>query len=292
MNEKTAYLRKNFESVPCTVIEPSRSYFNIAWKEVFAYYELLFLLAKRDVTVIYKQTILGPFWFFVQPILSAGIFSVIFGMVAKIPTDGIPPFVFYMTGTIMWNYFSAVLNACAMSLFGNSALLSKVYFPRLIMPFSALLSNLVFLLLNFCVFGLVYGWSLFHGAPMHPSWSLLALPLVVLYTAFLGLGFGLWVAALTTKYRDMRFVLQFVLQLWMYLTPIIYPASIVANAWYRWLVWCNPVSIAIETTRYMFTGQGQVGLVPILMGVCITALVTFSGLIVFNRVQRNFVDTI
>ena len=275
-----------------TVIEPTKSYFTIRWREILEYRDLLFLLARRNVTVVYKQTILGPAWFFIQPIITSIVFTVIFGRVAKIGTGGIPHFVFYMSGLAMWNYFNAVLSSSASSLVGNAGLLSKVYFPRLIIPFSAVLSNFAHFLLNLAIFVVFYLYFFLTGASFSPSWWLLALPLVILYTALVGLGFGLWVAALTTKYRDLRMALPFVLQMWLYATPVIYPASGVVQPLFQAVLWANPMSIAVELNRYLFTGVGGVGLVPILIGLAVTTVVLVSGLFVFNRVQRNFVDTV
>ena len=187
-----------------TVIEPTKSYFTIRWREILEYRDLLFLLARRNVTVVYKQTILGPAWFFIQPIITSIVFTVIFGRVAKIGTGGIPHFVFYMSGLVMWNYFNAVLSSSASSLVGNAGLLSKVYFPRLIIPFSAVLSNFAHFLLNLAIFVVFYLYFFLTGASFSPSWWLLALPLVILYTALVGLGFGLWVAALKEMRRLLR----------------------------------------------------------------------------------------
>ena len=275
-----------------TIIEPTKSYLSIKWKEIFEYRDLLVLLAKRDITVVYKQTILGPIWFLIQPIITAVVFTVIFGRVAKIATGGIPHFVFYMSGTVMWNYFSSVLNNSATSLIGNSTLLSKVYFPRLIMPFASVLSNFVHFLLNMAIFVVFYLYFFLAGSPLQPSWWIVALPLVIVYTALVGLGFGLWVAALTTKYRDLRFALPFILQMWMYATPIVYPASGVSDPVFRMILWANPMSVAVELNRYVFTGISSISLAPVLIGVVVMTVVLVSGIVVFNRVQRNFVDTI
>ncbi len=275
-----------------TVIESDRSYFNIRWREILEYRDLLWFLAKRDITIVYKQTILGPAWFFIQPIIMSIVFTVIFGRVAKIGTEGIPHFVFYMSGLVVWNYFNAVLGSSAASLVGNAGLLSKVYFPRLIIPFSAVLSNFAHFLLNMAIFVVIYLYFFINGANFSPSWWLLALPLVIIYTALVGLGFGLWVAALTTKYRDLRFALPFVLQIWLYATPVIYPASGVVQPVLRTLMWANPVSVAVELNRYLFTGVGGFGLDSILLGLGVTAVVLTSGLFVFNYVQRTFVDSV
>ncbi len=275
-----------------TVIEPTKSFIKINWREIAEYRDLLFMLAKRDITVVYKQTVLGPLWFLIQPIVTAVVFTVIFGHVAKIKTGGIPYFVFYMSGTVMWNYFAGVLNNSATSLIGSTHLLSKVYFPRLIVPFASVVSNLAHLGLNTLILVVFCVYYYFAGGAISPSPVLLALPLVVFYTALVGLGFGLWVAAATTKYRDLRFALPFILQMWMYATPIVYPASGVVKPAYRFIMWLNPMSVSVELNRWMFTGVNNVEPMAILIGVASTALVLASGLYLFNRVQCNFVDTV
>lgn len=275
-----------------TVIEPTKSLFKINWREIAEYRDLLVLLARRDITVVYKQTLLGPLWFVIQPVIMSIVFTVIFGRVAKIPTDGIPGFVFYMGGMVMWNYFSAVLNNSGTSLIGNANLLSKVYFPRLVIPLSAVVSNLAHLLVNFGIFAVFYVYYCVKGASIHPTWWILSLPLLVAYTALVGLGFGLWVAAITTKYRDMRLALPFVLQIWMYATPIVYSASGVVDPFFRRVLWANPMSVSIQLNRYIFTGLGGIDAGAVLQGLVVTALVLLSGIVVFNRVQRNFVDTV
>ena len=192
----------------------------------------------------------------------------------------------------MWNYFRAVLGSSATSLFGNAHLLSKVYFPRLVIPFSSVLSNLVHLFLNMLILVAFCSYYYFTGSIISPTYMLFAMPLLILYTALVGLGFGLWVAAATTKYRDLRFALPFILQMWMYATPIVYPASGVVKPAFRLIMWANPMSVAVELNRIMFTGIGVIEPVSILIGVVSTIIVLVGGLFVFNRVQCNFVDTV
>lgn len=275
-----------------TIIQPTRSFLHFGWKSIFAYRDLLLLLAHRDVTVIYKQTLLGPLWFVVQPILLSVVFTVLFSVVARLPTEGVPPFIFYMSGLTMWNYFSSVLNACGGSLVSQINLLSKVYFPRLIVPLSVLVSNLVFFSINFLVFIGFYVYFYLKGASYQPSLWILALPLVVLYTGLVGLGFGLWVAAITTKYRDLGLALPFILQLWMYSSPIFYSTSIVVTPLYRAILFLNPMSVAIEANRFIFLGAPQIDPFALLVGVLIMIVVLLTGLCAFNRVQHNFVDVI
>lgn len=277
------------------IIQPTKNFFKINFKELIEYRDLLMLLVKRDLTVIYKQTILGPIWFLIQPLITTIVFTVIFGKVADIPTDDLPHIVFYMSGIVVWNYAQGVMNTAGNSLATNSAMLSKVYFPRLIIPISGIISNLVYLGLNtlmFLGFYLYYYFSQTGANQFGPTWALCAFPLLIIYTGIVGLGVGLWVSAITTKYRDFRFMLPFIVQVWMYVTPIIYPVNVVQNPLYRAIIWANPVSIAVELNRYMFTGNASLDSVGFIIG-CVSALVIFlSGLALFNKVQRNFVDVI
>ena len=275
-----------------TVIKANIQCWRIDWREIFEYRDLLVLLVKRDLTAVYKQTILGPLWFVLQPLLTTVIFTIIFGTVAKIPTDGVPHFIFYMSGTIFWNYFQGVLNHGAESLVGNTNVLSKVYFPRLIIPLSGVIINLAHLALNFTLFLGFFGWFMLQGSEMSPNGWLFLLPVLILQCGLMGLGFGLWVSALTIKYRDLRFALPFLVQLWMYATPIVYPASLVQNPSLKLILWLNPMTAVVEFSRHGFTGQGSVDLSGLSLSWAVTLLVLISGLFLFNKVQRTFVDTI
>lgn len=277
------------------IIQPTKNFFKINIKELVEYRDLLMLLVKRDLTVIYKQTVLGPLWFLIQPLITTVVFTIIFGKVANISTDGLPHIVFYMSGIVIWNYAQGVMNTAGNSLATNSTMLSKVYFPRLIIPLSGVISNLVYLGLNMLMFLTFYFYYYLiqtGTTQFAPTWALLAFPLLIFYTAIVGLGVGLWIAAITTKYRDFRFMLPFIVQVWMYATPIIYPASVVSNPLYRWLIWANPVSIAVELNRYMFTGQTTLALTEIIIGCVSTIIIFLFGLAFFNKIQKNFVDVI
>lgn len=275
-----------------TIIKAGSPWWRIDFREIWEYRDLLLLLVKRDLTAIYKQTVLGPLWFVIQPLLTTIVFTIIFGNVAKIPTEGVPPFVFYMSGTIFWNYFAGVLNHGAGSLVANTNVLSKVYFPRLIIPLSGVFINFAHLALNFVLF-LGFGvWFLWQGSEMSPNSWLLLLPVLILQCGLMGLGFGLWVSAMTIKYRDLRFALPFLIQLWMYATPIVYPASLVVRPSLKLLLWLNPMTAVVEFSRYGFTGQGSADLVGLGLSWAVTLLVLVSGLFLFNKVQRTFVDTI
>jgi lipopolysaccharide transport system permease protein len=275
-----------------TIIKANAAWWRIDWRELFEYRDLLVLLVKRDLTAIYKQTVLGPLWFVIQPLLTTIVFTIIFGNVARIPTDGVPHFVFYMSGTILWNYFQGVLNHGANSLVANTSLLSKVYFPRLIIPLSGVAVHLAHLALNLVLFLGFYAWFLVHGSTMAPNTWLLLLPVLVLQCGLMGLGFGLWVSAMTIKYRDLRFALPFLTQLWMYATPIVYPASLVVRPSMKLILWLNPMTAVVEFSRYGFTGQGSPDLQGLGLSWAVTLAVLVSGLFLFNKVQRTFVDTI
>ena len=276
-----------------TVIQANTPWWEIPFGELVEYRDLLRMLILRDLATVYKQTILGPLWFFIQPFMMTVVFTVIFGKVAKIATGGIPHFVFYMSGTVVWNYFQGVLNTSANCLLSNAGLFSKVYFPRLIIPLSGVFTNLVLLGLNMVMFLAVYLYYLAKpGTAMDPGWALWLLPVLVLHTAMAGLGFGLWVSGLTTKYRDLKFALPMLLQMWMYATPIVYPASGVVNPWFRAVLWLNPMSAIVEYARYAFTGLNPIPAAALVASWGVTLLVLASGVVFFNKVQRTFVDTI
>jgi len=275
-----------------TILRGQTPWWCINWREVVEYRDLLGLLVRRDLTAIYKQTVLGPLWFVIQPLLTTVVYTIIFGSVARIPTDGIPHFVFYMSGTVLWNYFQGVLNHGAVSLVANAQVLSKVYFPRLIIPLSGVLVHLAHLALNLILFLGFYGWYLWRGGGMNPNAWLFMLPVLILQCGLLGLGFGLWVSALTTKYRDLGFALPFLVQLWVFATPIVYPASLVTRPAWKLLLWLNPMTAVVEFCRHGFTGQGQPPLSGLALSWGVTLCVLVSGLFLFNRVQRTFVDTI
>ena len=277
----------------CIHIRASRGWFDIPWRDVLAHRELLLLLARRDISVIYKQTIFGPAWFLIQPVLTALVFSVVFGRIAKIPTSGMPRFLFYMSGLLVWNYFKGVMEGAGQSFHSAKALFTKVYFPRLVVPLSYPLSHLLFLGLNAVVFLLFYAWHVFaKGLPLRPTWWLLAAPLLVLWVAAAALGFGLIVAALTTKYRDLRHALPFIMQVWMFSSAVIFPVNGVQDPLFQTVLKFNPLGVAIEAVRHMLMGRGTVTWDAIGCSGAVIAAALVLGLGAFNRAQRNFVDTI
>ncbi|MEO8884779.1 MAG: ABC transporter permease [Mucilaginibacter sp.] len=268
--------------------------FGLGLKDVWQYRDLLLLLVRRDFVSFYKQTILGPIWFFVQPIITILIYNLIFNNLAQISTDGIPGPIFYLAGTIIWNYFSDCLTKTSTVFKDNAAILGKVYFPRLIMPISIVLSNLIRFGVQFLLFMLlliIYG---FKSAPIYPNMYILLFPVLIILIAALGLGLGMIISAVTTKYRDLAFVVTFGIPLLMYTTTVIYPLSeaIAKYPTFSWIIKFNPVTAVIETFRYGFTGKGHFSWAMLGYSGAITAIILFIGIIIFNRVEKNFIDTV
>ena len=275
-----------------TKISKNRRLFYINFKELFEYKELLTLYAKRDISVIYKQTILGPVWFLLQPLLMALIFSFIFGYIIRVSTDGMPRIVFYLSGLLVWNSFRAILEGVGQTFVGAKNVFAKIYFPRLIPAFSQIISNFVFFLLNLVVFLIFYIYYLCHGASFAPNWWVLCLPLIFIWVAVAAFSFGLVICSLTVKYRDLKFALPFILQCWMYGSPIIFPIRGISNPIIQQIMLCNPVATAVEFVRYAFTGYGVVQPQAFIYSSVLVLVVLCIGIMSFNRVQYNFVDTI
>jgi lipopolysaccharide transport system permease protein len=276
------------------VIRPTRGWFTLNLAEVWRYRDLLMLLIHRDFVAKYKQTILGPAWFVLQPLLITVVFSVIFGEIAKIPTDGLPPVLFYLAGLLGWSYFAQTFQSTSGTLVNNAGLFGKVYFPRLVVPLSAVISNFFAFALQLVT--LLTVWIYFKlftdtGGLFGFSAGIVWLPLVVLQVAALSLGVGLWLSALTAKYRDFTFLSGFIIQIWMYATPVIYPLSQIPEKW-RWIAVLNPMSMPVEAIKLMFLGQGTFIPAYLALSVGVTSLLFLSGIVVFNKVEKTFVDTI
>jgi len=275
-------------------ITPKSSLFDLRLKDTWHYRDLLLLLVRRDFVSFYKQTILGPVWFFLQPIITILIYNLVFNNLAKISTDDVPAPLFYLAGTIMWNYFSDCLTKTSTVFKDNAAMLGKVYFPRLIMPLSIVLSNLVRFAVQFILFLVMMAiyWS--RGFSIAPNSALLLFPVLILLIAALGLGLGMIISAVTTKYRDLAFVVTFGVPLLMYTTTVIYPLSTAVAKYpaYSWIIKYNPITAVIETLRYGFLGKGSFdwGLLGYSAGV--TAVILLLGIVIFNKVERTFVDTV
>lgn len=273
------------------VIEPEKSIFNVNLKEVWNYRDLLALLVRRDFVATYKQTILGPIWFFAQPILTTITFAIVFGRIAGVSTDGLPMFLFYMAGITLWNYFSECLNRTATVFKDNSSIFGKVYFPRLVMPLSIVASNLVKLGIQLFLFILVWVYYLLTTNAVHPNATILFFPLLIIMMSGLGLGLGMIVSSLTSEYRDLIFLLTFGVQLLMYATPVIYPLSSIGEK-YQWLIMANPMTAIIETFKYGFLGKGYFSIGLLCYSFVFTVITIVLGVLIFNKVERNFIDTV
>jgi lipopolysaccharide transport system permease protein len=281
------------ESAIETIIEPTRGWRFLAWKELYAYRDLFWLLVWRDIAARYKQTILGPLWYVIQPILTTVVFMVIFSRVARIPTNGVPSSLFYLCGLLLWNYFSQTFNSAAGTLVNNAGIFGKVYFPRLIVPLSAVASNLVGAAIQFALFAVVF--ALEKAGPRGASYGLTAaawlMPLVFLQVALFSLGIGLWLSALTAKYRDFSVLSGFFVQLFMYASPVIYPLSRVPARWYL-VAELNPMTFPLEALRHMLLRAGSPTASLGLVSLALTLLTLASGLLVFQKVEKNFVDVV
>ena len=275
-----------------TIIQAGAPWWRIDFREIWEYRDLMGIMVRRDLTSAYKQSVLGPFWFVLQPLLTTLVFTVVFGNIAQIGTDGIPPILFYMSGMLTWTFFATCMNSISATLTGNVGLFGKVYFPRLSVPAVKVAVTAVTTALNFAMFLGFWAYYRFGtDAHLSPAWQMPLLLPVLAYAAVLGMGMGLLLSAMTIKYRDISFFLPFFSTLWMYATPIIYPASVVSERW-RWVILYNPMSWTIEATRQILAGKGTFGAEQVALG-AVSALVLLAvGLFMFNRVQRTFVDVV
>lgn len=281
-----------------TVIKPRNKLFEVNLKEIWDYRDLLALFVKRTITVQYKQTILGPLWWLIQPALTVLMYMVVFGGIAGIPTDGVPQPLFYLGGVCMWQYFSSCLTGTSNTFVTNSGIFGKVYFPRLIMPLSTVISNLVRFGIQFCLFAGVYGYYALRGQAPHPNWYFALAPLLVIMMAGIALGFGIVISSMTTKYHDLQILFTFIVQLWMYATPIVYPLSQVAGKKalgmdLQYIMCLNPVTPVIETFKYGALSAGEfIGWGWLAYSFIFMLVVLFLGVLLFNRVQKSFMDTV
>jgi len=276
------------------IIEPKDKLLSLNLKEIWRYKDLLEMYVKRDIVTFYKQTILGPLWFFIQPIFTTIVFMFVFGGLAKIPTDGIPQALFYLSGITLWNYFSESLTKTADTFLTNQAIFGKVYFPRLIAPLSTTITGLIKMFIQYALFAVLYIYFVVKGVPVRPNVYALLFPVLILILAFLSLGFGIIISSMTTKYRDLKFLITFAVQLWMYATPVIYPLSVMEGSYkkYMWFIQANPVTSVIETFRFGFLGQGTFTWLSLGYSALFSILILLIGIIVFNKVERSFMDVI
>ncbi|MGM9597612.1 MAG: ABC transporter permease [Eubacteriales bacterium] len=274
-----------------TVIKPKRAWFDLNLKELFRYRDLIMLFVRRTFVSQYKQTILGPAWAVIQPLLTTVVLTVVFGNIAGLAPSGVPTFAFYMCGSIAWGYFSSCLTATSHTFTANSAILGKVYFPRLVMPVSTVLSQLISFAVQFCFFLIFLFYYLITGANVHPNLWVLLTPVLLLHLALLSLGVGIIISALTTKYRDLAMVVGFGVQLWMYATPVAYDLSMIPER-FLGVYMLNPVTPVITLFRYAFLGVGEPHFAAYGISWLITIAVLFVGILLFNRVEKTFMDTV
>ena len=274
------------------VITPRTNLFDLRLGEVWKYRDLLWLFVRRDFIAQYKQTILGPLWHVIQPLFTTIIFLFLFGRIANIPTDGIQPVLFYMSGITIWNYFTACLTSTSNTFLANANIFGKVYFPRLVLPLSIILSNIVRFGIQFGLLIVMMIWSQFHGHPIHVTIYWVWIPFLVALMAGIGLGLGIIISSLTTKYRDLVILLGFAVQLGMYATPIAYPLSFLQNRGYAKLIAANPLSSVVECFRYCLFGKGTFSIGSLTYSIAFMFIVLFLGSIIFNKVEKSFMDTV
>jgi len=288
MNKKTEKDKWLFE------ITPKNKLLSLNLNEVWQYRDLLMLFVKRDVVTVYKQTILGPLWYLIQPLFTSVIFTIIFNNLAGIQTGKIPPFLFNLAGIITWNYFKECLTATSDTFKKNAGLFGKVYFPRIIMPFSIVISNLLKFGIQLVVFVGFYIYFLLNGLTILPNTLIVFFPIVVIFMGMLGLGLGMIISSMVTKYRDLTFLVGFGVQLLMYVSAVMYPISLIKEKLsnYSWIVEYNPMAHIIETSRLMLLNDGNLSINGVLYSIIITIIIFFVGLIIFNKTEKSFIDTV
>lgn len=274
-----------------TIISSKNRLLDLKLKEVWMYRDLIYLFVHRDIKTKYKQTILGPMWFIIQPLFTTIVQTIVFGGFAGLPTDGIPQFLFYMAGNVPWLYFSTCLSTTSNTFTGNAGVFGKVYFPRLTTPIAIVITNMMNFLIQFMLFVFFFIYFLIKGSDTHMTWVAVLTPMLIIQMALLGMGFGMIISALTTKYRDLQVLVSFGIQLWMYATPVVYAASTLSRKAYS-LVMLNPISPIVELFRYGWLGAGAYSLSFWAISWCTTIVVFFIGLILFNKVEKTFMDTV
>ena len=273
------------------VIKPKTGWFDINLGELWRYRDLIGMFVKRDFVTFYKQTILGPLWYIIQPLFTTIVFTIIFGKVAKIPTDSIPPFLFFMAGNVMWSYFGTSLQMTSDTFNTNAQIFGKVYFPRLTVPVSVVIINMLQFSIQFLLFLGFYSYFFWKGVPVTPTYWIAALPVLIVQMALLGLGTGILISSLTTKYKDLRFAMGFLIQLWMYATPVVYPLTQVPE-WLRSYYLLNPMVAIVESFRLAFFGVSAIEFQNVVMSWSITMLLLFIGIVLFSRIEKTFMDTV
>ena len=273
-------------------IRPHERLWHIDLGEIWRYRDLIELFVRRNIVVQYKQTILGPLWYLIQPILTVIMNMVVFGNIAKMSTDGMPQAIFYMAGNICWFYFSDCLNQSSSTFTANQDMFGKVYFPRLVVPIAVVISNLLRFVIQLGLFVVLYLYFFVNSAQIAPNWAILLTPFLVVMLAGLGLGFGILISSMTTKYRDFTILFTFIVQLWMYATPIVYPLSMVEDGTLRTLIMANPMTSIIEAFKYATLGQGYFSWFALGYSFLFMSVLLLFSVAIFNKVQRNFMDTV
>ncbi len=292
MLEKIKDIAEKQQNEWTAVIKPKRGWLDINFKEIWQYRDLIKIFVYRDFVVYYKQTILGPLWWVIQPLFTSGMFTLIFSAIAGISTDGLPPILFYLSGTVCWSYFSESVLNTANTFVTNRDIFGKVYFPRLVIPVATVFSNIIKFIIQFSMFLAIYLIYFFKGAILWPNLTLLLLlPLLLAQMAMLGLGIGIIASSLTTKYRDLSFAMPFAMQLAMYATPIVYPLSLIPEKW-RPLALLNPMTPVVEIFRKIFLGVGTVDLSMVINSGIATIIILLVGIVMFNKVEKSFMDTV
>ena len=279
-----------------TIIKPQSGWFNLHLGELAHYKDLILLFVKRNFVSMYKQTILGPAWAIIQPLLTTVVFSVVFGNIAGLAADGVPTFIFYLTANVLWGYFSSCLTSTSNTFIANSGIFGKVYFPRLVMPISTVLSKLIDFVIQFVLMSVFVVYFALTDSGIQPNWYILMTPVLVLQLAMLSLGVGVIISAATTKYRDLRMLVTFGVQLWMYGTPVAYDMfsmeAFAPGGKYHSLYMCNPVTPVINMFRYAYLGIGQVDWFWYGIGWITTVVLLLIGIVLFSRVEKTFMDTV
>jgi lipopolysaccharide transport system permease protein len=273
------------------IIEPNRHWLRFDWRPLWEYRDLLILMVRRDFLAKYKQTVLGPVWFVLQPLMTTAMFVVVFSKVARMSTDGLPPILFYFCGLLAWNYFQQNIIAGAATFTANAHIFGKVYFPRLILPLSTVISNLFAFALQLVMFLAIYVYYKSTGVPLTLNWSIALVPVLIMATAALSLGVSLWMSSLTAKYRDLIHLFQFLTQLWMFATPLIYPLSSVEGKW-KLVASLNPMAAIVELFRYALLGVGSPSTFAVGCSIGFTLITLITGILAFQRTERTFIDTV
>jgi lipopolysaccharide transport system permease protein len=275
-------------------ITPKNKFFSLNFKEIWQYRDLLMLFVKRDIITVYKQTVLGPLWYLIQPLFTSITFTIIFNNVAGIKTGSIPPFLFNLAGIMVWNYFTACLNGTSDTFKSNASIFGKVYFPRIITPLSIVVSNLIKFGIQFGIFIFFYIFFYFQGADLSLNGLILFFPILILFMGILGLGLGMMISSMVTKYRDLNNLVGFGVQLLMYISAVMYPMELIKEKLpkFGWIVEYNPLAYVIETSRYMILNIGSISILGLLYTMIVTIIVFFIGLLIFNRTEKSFIDTV